>query len=151
LNVAIIRAVSRLRDRTNGLHARIADLARRVFPKGTTDVLRWLVQGYAAEDEDALEVFHGTGFAARPAAGSNAEALAVAVNGGDHHVIVATRDADTLLRVVEKLGLEAGEAIVFSAGVAVKCSADKIRAQSLEGAEAAVAFKSELVGTAGPR
>jgi hypothetical protein len=141
--------MSRLRDRTSALHARIADLARRVFPKSTAEALRWIVQGYDAEDEDEHDVFHGAGFASRPAAGSNAEALAVAVNGGDHHVIVATRDADTLRAVVAKLGLEAGEAIVFSAGVALKCSADKVRAQSLEGAAAAVAFKSELVAVQG--
>jgi hypothetical protein len=136
--------MSRLRDRTNGVSARIADIVLRVLPQVTADALRWATRGYDEED-DEQEVFHGVGIAARPAAGSNAEAIAVAVNGFDHHVIVATRDADTLRRVVEALGLGAGEIIVFSDGVAVKCSADKIVAKSLEGTAASLAFKSELV------
>lgn len=133
----------RLRDRTTGVAARIADLVLRVIPKNTADVLRWVTRGYDDED-DEQEVFHGVGFAARPAAGSNAEAIAVAVNGFDHHVVIATRDADTLRRVIEALGLAEGEAIVFSSGTAVKCSASKIIAKTMDGTAAALAFKSDV-------
>ncbi len=133
----------RLRERTNGVSARIADIVLRVIPKNTADALRWITRGYDDED-DEQEVFHGAGFAARPASGSNAEALAVAVNGFDHHVIVATRDADTLRRVIDALGLDAGEAIVFSTGTAVKCTDTRIVAKSLEGLAQFLALKTDV-------
>lgn len=134
--------MTRLNDKTSAIFARIADLVLRVFPKNTADALRWVITSYGEEDEQ--EVFHGTGFAARPAAGANAEAIAAAVNGYDHHVIVATRDADTLRRVVDALGLDAGEAMVFSDGVALKCTGTKVLAQSYEGTPASLALKSDV-------
>jgi hypothetical protein len=134
--------VTRLKDKTSALFARIANLVLRVFPKDTSDALQWVIRTHGEEDEQ--DVFHGTGFAARPAAGTNAEAIAVAVNGYDHHVIVATRDADTLRRVVEKLGLEPGECMVFSSGTVLKCTADKVRAQSLNGTPSRLALLSDV-------
>lgn len=134
--------MTRLNDKTSALSARIADLVLRVFPRNTADVLRWIITTHG--EEDTQDVFHGMGFAARPAAGANAEAIAVAVNGYDHHVIVATRDADTLRRVIAKIGLELGEAMVFSSGTVLKCSAGKIRAQSHDGTPSPLALKSDV-------
>lgn len=135
--------MTRLRERTNGASARIANLVHRVVIKATSDVLRWATQGYD-EDDDEQEVFQGIGFASRPPDGINAESVAVGVNGFDNHIIIATRDPETLRRVVDALGLGAGETLMFSTGVAVKCTGSKILAKSLEGAAQPVAFKSEL-------
>jgi hypothetical protein len=134
--------VTRLSDKTSELSARIAHMVLRVFPTDAGDALRWIVRSFGEEDEQ--DVFLGAGFAAQPAAGANAEAIAVAVNGYDHHVIVATRDADTLRRVVAAVGLEAGEAMVYSAATVLKCTEGKVLAQSLEGTPSPLARKSDV-------
>ncbi|WP_428264914.1 phage baseplate assembly protein domain-containing protein [Haliangium sp.] len=114
-------------DRTSELWGRLGDLVRRFLPSDTSDPMRWHVSGYVdneGEETDELELFAGVGLAARPPSGANAEAIACAVNGRDQHVIVATRDADTLRAVVATVGLEADETVVFTSRAAVKITAD---------------------------
>lgn len=114
-------------ERKSELWGRLGDLVRRFFPRDTSNPLRWLVHGYAddeGEETDEIELFAGVGIAARPPAEANAEAIACAVNGRDQHVLVATRDADTLRIVVAAVGLEVDETLVFTSKAAVKITAD---------------------------
>lgn len=118
--------MSRWTRRTGELGARLANLARRFVALEPADPLRWLVRGYRVGDEeesDAVEVFGGLGIAARPPDAVEVEAVAVAINGRDHHVVVAARDADTVQVVIAEIGLSADETMLFTSKATVKITA----------------------------
>lgn len=129
-------------DRLSNTWARLADLVRRFRISAHADPLRYDVEGYAGETDD-VEVFQGVGHAARPA-GADAEAIAVAVNARDHHVIVATRDGDTLRAVIDAVGLEADETLVYTSRAVVKLLADgTVEIRSTGGTAKELAYKSD--------
>ena len=106
--------------------ARLTDMVRRFTVTNTGGDTTWSVEGFRDADDterDQLDVFHGIGHAARPPADTDTEAIAVNVNARDHHVIVATRDADTLQTVISQVGLAPDETIVFTSNAVLKLTA----------------------------
>jgi phage gp45-like len=131
-------------ERAGELWATLTDLARRIFPRNTSDVLRWTTLGYD-DEEDTIEVFHGLGYAARPRANANAEAIAVAVNASDHHVIVATRDAALLEQVVKEAGLDQGETLAgFSEGAVIKVRENTVEVRAPNGTAVRLATLDDI-------
>ena len=113
--------------RTGEMGARLANIARRFVAIDSANPLRWFVRGFQVgndEETDAVDVFGGVGYAARPPAKAETEAIAVAINGRDHHVVVAVRDADTLQAVIDDIGLSADETAIFTSKAVVKLTAD---------------------------
>lgn len=100
-----------------------------------------LLDGVTKETRDA-EPFSGIGFYARPAAGANAEAVAVFVGGASNPHIVATRDEDTRKKVAK---LDQDETMAFNTQVGVKMTKDgKIEACANGGTPVELALASEL-------
>lgn len=135
-----------VRDRLSEGWARISDMVR-LFVVTTTSPLLWGITGFSDGTEtetDELQVYQTCGFLSRPEAGANVEAIAVNVNGGDHHVIVACRDDAAVRRVVEALGLGHGVAHVYNGTNALSVTPDGIEAKSLTGTAVALATLEDL-------
>jgi hypothetical protein len=142
------------RDRTTSAYARIANIVKRMFMLKIDSPLRWRVRDADPEEVDDIEIFHNVGFHARPpAAGKwgpnvaihNVEAIVVNVNSHDHPVIIATRDADTMRVVVEKVGLNPDETFIYNSKTIVKILADgTVEIRNLDGTAVPLALKSDV-------
>lgn len=142
------------RDRTTSAYARIANLVKRMVMLKIDSPLRWRVKDADPEEIDDIEIFHNVGFHARPPAVGkwgpnvaihNVEAIVVNVNSHDHPVIIATRDADTMRVVVEKVGLNPDETLIYTSKSVVKIQADgTVEIRNLDGTAVPLATKADV-------
>lgn len=134
-------------DRISSAVSRVSDMARKFVVTAASEALIWAVEGFSDDEDievDKQQVYQHYGFLSRPEDGSNTEAISVAINANDQHVIIACRDDAAVRRVVSALGLDGGTVHVYNAHHAVSVTADAIEAKSLEGTAAEVAFKSDV-------
>lgn len=142
------------RDRTTSAYARIANIVKRMVMLKIDSPLRWRAKDADPEEIDDVEIFHNVGFHARPPAVGkwgpnvaihNVEAIVVNVNSHDHPVIIATRDADTMRVVVEKVGLNPDETFIYNSKSVVKIKADgTVEIRSLDGTAVPLATKADV-------
>ncbi|MGL5361517.1 MAG: hypothetical protein ACRDBH_01460 [Bosea sp. (in: a-proteobacteria)] len=101
--------------------------------------------GAQREVLDGVEVFHGVGVAAIPAADGRPEAIVVNVGDARLPVIVATRDEKTRALVVPS-SMAAGDTCIYSAGAIVYVRADgTVEVRSPDGVAKKLALHDELV------
>lgn len=100
---------------------RIRHMAVRLTEGGSWQVAGHLLIDTRTREVISGDVFGGVGFAARPAARANAEAVIVFPGGASNPVIVATRDED-LRRAMGELAQN--ETAMFNRLVTVLCGAD---------------------------
>ena len=124
-----MRGTSEYFAQVGGRRAReLRNVVRRVTIKAS-DAVRWLMHGFVAEDGRReriyAEVFPNIGYAARPAAEADAEAIVVRPGAkANHTAVVATRDRAEERAVIDARGLEPGERIFYNATGGVKIEQD---------------------------
>lgn len=148
------QTVKSLRSRSGhnvqGRALRVAEsVARRMRIAASRGAL-WLLNGAKDFDgnteADEAEAFEGVGFASRPSAGSNSEAITLKIGGSSgHSVIIATRDRDKLKVLIDGEGLEENETAIFNGESMVKIAADgTISIGSIGGVRQALATKADI-------
>lgn len=108
---------------TDPMAIRLAGMVRRFVVASTAKIV-WRLTGVQLLDGDTeqrdVEVFSGIGFYARPLASKDAtpEAIVVNVGGATVPVIVATRDAKGLSKLLSQVRVTAGDTVVYSGAAA---------------------------------
>lgn len=122
---------------------KITSVVRRMRITASSGAL-WSVD--TSDEEDTAENFENAGFASRPAADDNAEAIVLKVGGeSGHPVIVATRNRDSFKILEAGEGIEAGETAIYTSSSMVKIRADgTIELGSIGGSRQALATKADI-------
>lgn len=111
-----------------GAKRKVGQLVRRLRISASSGAL-WVLSGASDFDgnveSERAEAFEGIGFASRPAAGDNAEAIVAKVGGeSGHPVIVATRNRDAFKNLESEEGLAEDESALYNSSAMVKASDD---------------------------
>lgn len=124
---------------------KMAGMVRRMVVK-LSDGGVWQVAGHllfeGQREAPPAENYPGIGFAARPPAGTSAEAIVVQVGGANQPAIVGLRDEATRAKVST---IVADEAVVYNSVARVYVKADgTIEIRSHAGAAVALATKADV-------
>lgn len=125
---------------------KMAGMVRRMVVK-LSDGGVWQVAGHllfeGQREAPPAENYPGIGFAARPPAGTSAEAIVVQVGGANQPAIVGLRDEATRAKVS---AIVADEAVVYNSVARVYVKADgTIEIRSHAGAAVLLATKQDLI------
>ena len=135
--------MTRFSNRLTSGASRLAGMVRRFLVTGSERVNRLSVEGYDGEDDD-IEVFPSVGFMARPPAGKDHEVISVSVEGRDHPVAVASRDAGTAENVASVVGLSEDATIVYNSDVVLKMADSIAEIRALSGTAQPLAYLQSM-------
>ena len=116
-------------SRGGRLERLVRNVVRRMVVTGT-GVAQWALRGHGDErggfEEVYADVYSGIGFCALPPAGSDAEAVVLAIEASANRtVIVASRDTGTQAAIMETAGLGDNESMMYNADLIVKITSDR--------------------------
>lgn len=127
-------------------NARRGSIRRMVVSRA--GAVLWQLLGFTVggkkEATRGIEVFHGVGITAIPAADGKPEAIVINVVDANAPVIIATRDEKTRASVVPS-GMKAGETCIYSGAAIVYLKADgTVEIRTPAGVAGALATKADV-------